>query len=189
MATLTPFSALLLPAVLAAVIVFIVSSMIHMATPWHRSDYLKFPNEDGVLAALRPFAIPPGDYMAPRPASTQDMRSPEFAEKRAKGPVLIATVMPGGPITMGKTMAVWFLYLIVVGFFSGCVAARALPAGAGYRPVFHYVGMVAFAGYTMGMWPLSIWYHRSWVTTFKMTLDGLLYALLTAGTFGWLWPK
>ena len=26
-------------------------------------------------------------------------------------------------------------------------------------------------------------------TTIKGTVDGLIYALLTAGTFGWLWPR
>ena len=44
-------------------------------------------------------------------------------------------------------------------------------------------------GYAMGAWPLSIWYGRKWSTTFKSTFDALIYAMLTAGTFGWLWPK
>jgi hypothetical protein len=35
---------------------------------------------------------------------------------------------------------------------------------------------------------MSIWYHRSWGTTLRYTVDGLVYALLTAGIFGWLWP-
>lgn len=186
---MTPLTALLLPALIAAVIVFVVSSIIHMATPWHRSDYNKLPNEDAVMAALRPFNIPPGDYMTPRPDSMQDMKSPEFAEKRAKGPVMIATVMPSGPFTMGKTMAAWFVYLIIVGLFAGWVAASALAPGSTYRQVFHFVGIVAFVGYTLAMWPMSIWYRRSVITTIKMTIDGLLFALLTAGTFGWLWPK
>ena len=43
--------------------------------------------------------------------------------------------------------------------------------------------------YSLGAWPLSIWYHRKWSTALKYTFDGLLYAGMTAGTFGWLWPK
>ena len=54
-------AALWLPILLSAVLVFVASSIIHMASPWHKSDYPKMPNEDGVMDALRPFAIPPGD--------------------------------------------------------------------------------------------------------------------------------
>ncbi|MBC7791989.1 MAG: hypothetical protein H7Z74_18740, partial [Anaerolineae bacterium] len=42
-----------LPIILSAVIVFVVSSIIHMALPWHKSDYPKVPNEDQVRNALR----------------------------------------------------------------------------------------------------------------------------------------
>jgi hypothetical protein len=44
-------------------------------------------------------------------------------------------------------------------------------------------------GYTLALWPMSIWYRRAWTITIKSTIDGLIYALLTAGTFGWLWPR
>jgi hypothetical protein len=83
---MTGLSALWLPILLSAVFVFVASSIIHMLSPWHKSDYPKVLNEDKVMEALRPFAIPQGDYMMPRPSSRQDLRSPEFAEKRKKGP-------------------------------------------------------------------------------------------------------
>jgi len=38
------------------------------------------------------------------------------------------------------------------------------------------------------LWQMSIWYRRSWSTTLKATLDGVIYGLLTGGAFGWLWP-
>jgi len=34
----------------------------------------------------------------------------------------------------------------------------------------------------------SIWYKRAWKTTAKYMLDGFIYGLVTAATFGWLWP-
>jgi len=180
--------ALWLPILLSAVIVFVVSSIIHMATPWHKDDYPKVPNEDKVMDALRPFSIPPGDYMMPRPASVQDMKSPEFLAKRNKGPVMIFTVMPGGPVSMGKNLVQWFLYSVVVGIFAGYLAGRALPAGAHYLQVFRFVSVTAFVGYSLALWQLWIWYRRAWGTTIRSTIDGLVYALLTAGVFGWLWP-
>jgi hypothetical protein len=30
---------------------------------------------------------------------------------------------------------------------------------------------------------------QPWSMTFKEVIDGLVYGLLTAGTFGWLWPR
>src|SRR2546423_15617829 len=101
---MTPLLSLLLPILLSAVLVFLASSVIHMASPWHRSDYPKMPNEEQVLAALRPYAIPPGDYMTPRPSSREELRSPEFAEKVKQGPVMVLTVMPSGPMSMGRNL-------------------------------------------------------------------------------------
>jgi hypothetical protein len=107
---MTGLFALWLPILLSAVIVFVASSIIHMVLPWHKSDYPKMANEDAFRAALRPLNIPPGDYMVPRPASMQDMKSPEFTEKVKQGPVMVVTVMPNEITPMGKNLTNWFLY-------------------------------------------------------------------------------
>src|SRR6266571_1238901 len=104
-----------LPILLSSVFVFVVSSVIHTVLPWHKNDYHKVPNEDKVMDALRPLAIPPGDYLMPRPSSRQEMRSPEFTDKMKKGPVMMFSVWPSGPATMGKNLVLWFLYACVVG--------------------------------------------------------------------------
>jgi hypothetical protein len=178
-----------LPILLSAVIVFVVSSIIHMASPWHKNDYPRMPNEDQVRNALRPLAIPPGDYMIPRPMGREEMRSPEFAEKLRQGPNMVVTVMPTGPFSMRNNLIQWFLYAIVVSAFGAYVAGRALPPGSPYLSVFRFVGVTAFISYSVALWQMSIWYRRSWAITAKATVDGLIYALLTAGTFGWLWPR
>jgi hypothetical protein len=89
---------------------------------------------------------------------------------------------------MGGSLAQWFMYSIVIGIFAAYVAGRALQPGAPYLSVFRFAGVTAFAAYAIGGWHESIWYKRSWTATLKNTFDGLLYALVTAGTFGWLWP-
>ncbi len=185
---MTTLDMLWLPILLSSVFVFVVSSVIHMVLPWHKGDYRKVPNEDKVMDALRPFAIPPGDYMMPRAASMKDMGTPEFVEKMNKGPVMIFTVIPNGPPTMGKSLALWFLYSVVIGFLAAYVAGRALAPGEPYLDVFRFVGTTAFIGYAVALLQTSIWYHRAWSTTIKVMIDGLIYALVTAGTFGWLWP-
>jgi hypothetical protein len=185
---MTGLSALWLPILVSAVFVFLASSIIHMASPWHKSDYPKLPNEQQVMDALRPLAIPPGDYFVPRPSSRDEMRSPAFADKMKQGPVMVFTVMPG-QMEMGRNLALWFVYCVAVGAFAGYIAGRALPPGTPYLQVFRFAGATAFIAYSVALWQMSIWYRRAWTTTVKATVDGLIYAMLTAGTFGWLWPR
>jgi len=185
---MTGLSALWLPILVSAVFVFVASSIIHMASPWHKSDYPRLPNEQQVMDALRPLAIPPGDYFVPRPSSREEMRSPAFADKMKHGPVMVFTIMPG-QMAMGRNLALWFVYCVAVGAFAGYIAGRALPPGTPYLQVFRFAGATAFIGYAVALWQMSIWYRRAWTTTIKATVDGLIYAMLTAGTFGWLWPR
>lgn len=186
---MTHLAELWLPVVLSAVFVFVLSSVIHMALPWHKNDYPALANEGQVLDALRPLAIAPGDYMMPRPASTKELRSPEFVERVRRGPVLVMTVMPNEMMGMGRNLALWFLYSLVISTFAAYIAGRALPHGTDYLQVFRFVGATAFLGYAAALWQMSIWYRRSWAITIKATIDGLIYALVTAGTMGWLWPR
>jgi hypothetical protein len=185
---MTSVITLWLPILLSAVAVFLVSSVIHMMSPWHKSDYPRVPNEDAFRSAVGPMGIPPGDYMVPRPESREALRSPEFAEKMRAGPRVIMTVLPGGDFSMTKNLVQWFIYLILISLFAAGIAGSALPPGAEGRGVFHFVALSAFGGYALALWQLSIWYSRSWSTTLKSTFDGLIYALVTAAIFGWLWP-
>jgi len=185
---MTSIIALWLPILLSAVAVFVVSSVIHMMSPWHKGDYLTVPNEDAFRGSVGPMSIPPGDYMVPHPQSREEMRSPQFAEKMRAGPRVIMTVLPGGDFSMTKNLVQWFLYLILLSLFAAGVAGSALPPGAEDRQVFHFVALSTFGGYTLALWQISIWYGRSWSTTLKSTFDGLIYALVTAAVFCWLWP-
>jgi len=186
---MTHIGALLLPVFVSAVLVFLASSVIHMASPWHKSDYPRSPRERDILDALRPLALPPGDYFMPRPSSMAEMKSPEFVETINRGPVVLMTVFPNGIIPMGGTFVQWFLYLIVVSLVAAFTAGGALHRDATSHQIFHTVGLTAFAGYALALWQLSIWYRRSWSITVKSTVDALIYAAITGGVFVWLWPK
>jgi hypothetical protein len=177
-----------LPVLVSSVAVFVVSSVIHMVLGYHKGDWKAVPQEDAVQEALRPFGLPPGDYMLPRPSSMAQMNSPEFKAKLHKGPVLVMTTWVPSP-GMGLSLGLWFLYSVVVGVFCGYVAGLALPVGASYLGVFRIVGPVGVAGYSLALAQHSIWYHRNWGTTMLSMFDGFVYALLTAGIFGWLWPR
>jgi Flp pilus assembly protein TadB len=186
---MTQMSALWLPILLSSIFVFIVSSIIHMASPWHKTDYPKLANEEQVMDALRPLALSPGDYFMPRPESMADMKSAEFKTKMERGPRVLMTVMPPGTAGMARELVMWFIYLIVVGILTGYVAAHALPPGAPFRAVIRFAGLVSFIAYAAALWQLSIWYRRSWGITIKATIDSLIYGLVTALTFAYLWPR
>jgi hypothetical protein len=186
---MVPALQLWLPVLLSAVIVFVVSSIIHMVLPYHKSDFKKLPSEDGVMDALRPFNIPPGEYVVPCPGSSQEMKDPAFIEKIEKGPAAFMTVLENKAPSMTTSLIQWFVYCALVGFFAAYVSGRALGPGADYLAVFRFVGATAFIGYAVGLWQNSIWYKRAWSTTLKSTFDGFLYACFTAGVFGWLWPS
>ncbi len=186
---MTGLHALWLPMVLSAVAVFVASSVIHMFSGLHKNDFVAPPNQDGLADAIRPFNLAPGDYMIPRPSDMKEMGSPEFKERCERGPKLVFTVLPNGLPSMGPTLLNWFIYTLVISLFAGYVAARALPVGADYLQVFRFAGVTAFLGYAGALAQTSIWYGKSWGTTIRSTIDGLIYALLTAGLYGWLWPR
>ena len=181
--------ALWLPILVSAVAVFIVSAVIHMFLGYHNNDMRKLPDQDAIGDALRKFNIPAGTYMLPRADTPKEMRTPEFEEKFKKGPVAIMTVLAGARPSMGKSMALWFVYCLLVGVFAAYAAGRALNVGAPYLEVFRFAGFTSFVCYTVAGWQDSIWFGKSWTLTAKNTFDGLIFALLTAGFFGWLWPR
>jgi hypothetical protein len=182
-------AALWAPILLSAVFVFVVSSLIHMVLKYHANDMRKLANQDAIQDALRPFNIPPGDYVLPRCDTTKEMRTKEYEDKLTKGPVIVMTVLKSGPFNMGKSMSLWFLFCVVVNIFAAYIAWHAVQPGSSYLSVFRFVGCTAFVGHSLAFFPQSIWYGRSWGTTLKMVFDGLIFGLVTAGTFGWLWPR
>ncbi|MEJ0047544.1 MAG: hypothetical protein WDN04_16550 [Rhodospirillales bacterium] len=140
------------------------------------------------MDALRPFAIPPGDYMVPRCNSMEEMKSPEFAEKLARGPVFMVSIWPNGMMSMGRALGLWFLYCLAVSIVTGYTVGLVVPSPApGHRLVFHLASAIAFMGYAAALWQMTIWYRRDLAVTVKSTIDGLVYSLLTAAVFAYVW--
>jgi hypothetical protein len=187
-AVMVPLTALWLPIVLAAVIVFIVSSILHMVLPYHKSDYSKLPDEDKVLDALRAAGLRRGLYIFPH-CTHDNMKSPEVVEKYKRGPVGMMTIVPNGPPNMGKYLGLWFGFCLIIGLFAAYLAGRTLPPGTHYLQVFRVAGTAAFLGYGLGNLSNGIWKNLPWSVVMKEVFDGLIFGLLTGGTFGWLWPR
>lgn len=179
-------SALWLPILVSAVFVFIASNILWMALPfWHHSDYGKLPDEKPVLDGLS--AAKSGLYIVP----CVDWRNvtPEQREEMQRRPTATLIVRNPGKFSLGKTLFLWLLYILVVSFFVAYLAGHTVAAGTKYLEVFRVVGAAAFLAYALRTVPEGIWYGKPWRVIFKESIDGLIYSLLTAGSFGWLWPR
>jgi hypothetical protein len=180
-------TALWLPILLSAVIVFVASSIMHMLLPYHRSDYQKLPDEDNVLAAMRAAGLKQGLYIFPY-CTHKEMGSPAAIEKFEQGPVGMMSVRSNGPVAMPKFLGMWFVFCLIVGFFVAYITGRTVAPGAPYLAVFRVAGTAAFLAYGVGNLSNGIWKGEPWSVVIKEVIDGLVYGLLAAGTFGWLWP-
>lgn len=178
-----------LPILLSAVLVFAASSLIHMVLKWHNSDYQALPNEEEVRAAIRKGTPAPGQYVLPHCADMKDMEKPELQQKYKDGPVGFLMLSPSGAPNMGKALGMWFLYSIAVAFMAAYVAGHTMASGTHYLQVFRVVGAVTFLTYAGGSVQMGIWMGKPWGSVVKDLADGLIYGLVSAGAFGWLWPR
>jgi hypothetical protein len=183
-----PIIQMWLPILLSAVVVFLLSWIIHVVLKYHNNDFASLPNEEQVIEDLGKHNLPPGEYNFPRAKDMKEMGSPDFIEKMKKGPVGFMTVMENAPPNIGKQLVQWFIYCIIVGIFVAYIAGHGLGPGARYLAAFRLAGSAAFVCYGLALIQNSIWYKRGWPSTFKSLFDSLIYALFTAGIFAWLWP-
>ncbi len=186
---MVPLLDLWLPILTAAVFVFLVSSVIHMAIPLHKNDFKRLPNEDAVLEALRRERVEPGAYIFPMCGSMKEMSSPEMIERYRRGPVGHMQVRPSGVPSIGKALGQWFLYCVVIAVFVAYIGSRgSLGLGAPASEVFQLTGTAGILGFAFGAFTESIWKGVSWLTSWKFAFDGILYGLATGASFAWLWP-
>ncbi|MFN7019923.1 MAG: hypothetical protein ACK4WH_01175 [Phycisphaerales bacterium] len=178
-----------LPILVSAVVVFFASSVIWMALPVHKKDYQRLgPAEDAIMSAVKAARLGGGLYMFPGcdPKALKD--DPVARQKLKEGPWGVVTLM-ASPWNMGRSLGLWILNLVLIGIFIAYIAGLALPPGAPYLKVFQIVGATAFLAHGGGVLCDSIWKGRPWSLLPGSLFDAIVYALLTAGVFGWLWPK
>lgn len=182
-------AALWLPILVSTVLVFVASNLVWMALPHHKSDTRRLPDEGPALDAIGKQGLAPGVYRFPWCDSMAAMKEPTFVAKLNKGPVGMMTIFPNGAFNMGKSLGSWLAYVVVIGVMVAYVTGRTLAPGAHYLQVFRVAGTVAALAYAGAHPPAAIWWGKPWSNVVKELLDGIVYGLLTAGAFGWLWPR
>jgi hypothetical protein len=178
-----------LPILLSAVVVFVISSLVHMVFKWHRSDYSRLANEDAVREAVRAGQPSPGLYLLPYCDDMKEMAGEVMMKKYREGPTGFLTIVPNGLPRMGLTLGLWFGLTLVVATLAAFLALQAFgldPDRA--RDAGQLVGSVTFLAYGVGSLCESIWMGRSWTTTGRFLLDAALYGIGSGLVFAWLWP-
>lgn len=176
-----------LPIVVSAVLVFAASAVTHMFVPYRQNEWKQVPGQDAIQAALKGAA--PGLYVFPSPADPRERGKPESMKRWAEGPCGFLSLVPPGPMSWGRNLGLSFLVNLVVSAMAGYVAFHALGASPHYLAVFRLVGTVGILAYGVGTLYEGIWYWKPGPSLAMNALDAVIFGLLMAGTFGWLWPR
>ena len=178
-----------LPILLSAVVVFVISSLVHMVLKWHAGDYRALANEDAVRAAIRAGNPAPGRYVMPHCKDMKDMSSATMLQKYREGPVGHFTLGTPGVPNMGKYLGIWFVWILIVEVVAAYLAVRLFGLDHRYaHAAAKLVGAVTFIGLGFGTVQESIWSMRPWPSSAKYLLDAALYAVGAGFVFLWLWP-
>jgi hypothetical protein len=176
------------PIVVSAFACFAASALAWTVLPHHKREWKRLPTEAGVLDALRQHAPPPGLYAIPF-AMGADLNRADLKLALEKGPVGFVTIRKNGPPNMAIMLVQMVVFFVLSSTLCAYVAWHAgLRYGAHPRTVFRVVAAVAAMAYTLGSVQESIWFGRPWKSWLKQCADGLAFALITAGTFAWMWP-
>ena len=177
------------PVLLGSFSAWIASALIHMALKYHNSDYKELQNEDAVRSALRSARPGLGVHSVPYCIDMGQLQEEAMQAKFREGPVALVTVLPSGLPNMGKLVGQQLLHFVLGCALVAYCATLALSPGADYMTVFRFVATVTFLTFSWAVVPFSIWYGHSWSSAAKYLLDALIYGLLVAGCFAWLWPS
>ncbi|HEX6559433.1 MAG TPA: hypothetical protein VF021_08215 [Longimicrobiales bacterium] len=165
--------ALWIPIVLAAAIMFIASSIAWAALPHHKKDWAKLPNEAAVAGALE--GVDAGQYMLPHGT----MAAGWWA----------GILLRRGPAGMGRSLVLHFLNELLIAILAGYLAYYAIAPEADYLQVFRIAGTALVLGQIGALYSRAIWFGWRWRAIIVETVEGISYALLAAGVFGWWWVR
>jgi hypothetical protein len=177
-----------LPIILGTFLAWIASGLIHILVKYHDSDYQQLGNEDEVMNAVRNGSPKLGIHAFPYCIDMNEMKNEAVQQRFTKGPVGMLAVLPNGMPNMGKLMLQQISFFLGGSILIAYVATLALEPGADYISVFRIVAVVGFLTFGWAVIPFSIWFGHLWSMTAKYLVDALIYGLMIAGSFAWLWP-
>ena len=181
------FSVMWLPIVLSAAAVWIASAVIWMALPHHQNDQKGLPDEGAFKRFMQGANIPPGNYAFPHAKDRAACKSAEFQEAFKNGPMGMLNVWQPGK-GMGGNMIATFIVYLVVSLLIAYLGFNSLPPGTPREKLYQVLGTAGILAYCFAFIPNGIWFQVSRRAMFMNVIDGVVYGLVTATVFAWLWP-
>jgi hypothetical protein len=182
-------SELWLAILVAGLLCWVASALIHMLIKYHNADYKELANEEAVSSVLADKSPTPALYTLPYCTDMKVMGEESMHKKFSDGPVAMITIMPNGMPPMGKLLSQQILFFIFGSFLIGYLASISIAGNADFMMVFRQVFIASFLTYGWAQIPYSIWMGQPWSNCVRYLLDALIYAAVTAGTFSILWPN
>ena len=181
-------SELWLAILIAGLLCWVASALIHMLLKYHNADYKGLPNEAAVSSALADKTPAPALYTLPYCADMKAMGEEPMQKKFTDGPVAMITIMPNGMPAMGKLLSQQIIFFVFGSFLIGYLATISIAGNADFMTVFRQIFVASFLTYGWAQIPYSIWMGQPWSNCVRYLLDALIYAVVTACTFSLLWP-
>jgi hypothetical protein len=140
--------------VLAGLLCWIASALIHMLIKYHNADYNKLANEEAVaLADQSPVSAL---YTLPYCNDMKAMGEESMQKKFNDGPVAMITIMPNSMPSMGKLLSQQILYFILCSLLIGYLASLSIATNVDFMMVFRQIFIASFLTYGWAQIPLSI---------------------------------
>jgi hypothetical protein len=174
---------------LAGLLCWVASALIHMLFKYHNADYKALSNEGTVSAALAHKSHVPALYTLPYCSDMKAMGEEPMQKKFKNGPVAMITIMPKGMPPMGKLLTQQIFFFIFGSFLIGYLASISIAVNTDFMVVFRQVFIASFLTYGWAQIPCSIWMGQPWSNCVRYLLDALIYAVVTATTLAFLWPN
>ncbi len=172
-----------LPILLSGLATHIYSTLAWMLLPHHKPEWNRLPVEQELLELLNRHQVPPNQYMFPFAANGNEAGTPEFKTRQACSGMLIRWATPlNMGAAIGKTLAFFMVAAACIGYLAGL----AIPTpSADAAHVFRVVGTTGILTHCFAHFPHVFWFRRRIAME---VLDGIIFAMITAGIFAALWP-
>lgn len=184
---MTTIADLWLPILITCFVVFFASSIMWMLLPHHKKDILFLKDKEApFFETLNALNLTPGLYMYPG-CDGADYKTDEGKAKWNAGPWGTLNVYPARPnfgMNLAKTFIAYSIITIMVAYITGI----NLAPGAEYMEVFRVAGTTAILGHCMGSIVGDTFLGKPKRFMITCFIDGLVYAMITAGILASMWP-
>jgi hypothetical protein len=175
-----------LPVLLSAAAIWVISTIVGMALPHHKQDWIGIPDEDGFMDYIRRSGIKPGNYLFPDFRSREALKSEKVETALKAGPVGHLSVW-NTPVTMGGKMVATFIVYLVVSILIAYLTRVALPGAAPFAKVFQVAATAGVLAYCFASIPNALWFGAYKRTIVASIIDGIVFGLITGAIFACLW--